>query len=103
MVDSAKKKILWLSSKSEWGSLEQALKALEQTIAAQKNSPDAHPLAGIQDEVISFRKSQKLFQHFLLFRLKKDNWLHAIDVRRQGQPAPYNWADDGTGLRLDHS
>ena len=90
MVDSAKKKILWLSSKSEWGSLEQALKALEQTIAAQKNSPDALPLAGIQDEVISFRKSQKLFQHFLLFRLKKDNWLHAIDVRRQGQPAPYN-------------
>lgn len=53
LVDSAKKKILWLASKSEWGSLEQAMKALEQTIAAQKNSTSESslPLAGIQDDV----------------------------------------------------
>ncbi|KAI9558204.1 hypothetical protein GHT06_014957 [Daphnia sinensis] len=52
MIDSAKKKILWLASKSEWGGLEQAMKTLEQTVAANKNSPESiAPLAGIQDEV----------------------------------------------------
>lgn len=52
IVDSARKKILWLASKSEWGSLEQAMKTLENAIATQKGSPDSTPLAGIQDEVI---------------------------------------------------
>ncbi len=54
MVDSARKKILWLASKSEWGSLEQAMKTLEQTAGTQKNSSDPPPLAGIQDEVLYY-------------------------------------------------
>lgn len=55
MIDSAKKKILWLASKNEWGALEQAMKTLEQTVAANKTSPESiAPLAGIQDEVSLF-------------------------------------------------
>ena len=52
LIDSAKKKILWLASKNEWGGLEQAMKTLEQTVAANKNSTELlSPLADIQDEV----------------------------------------------------
>ena len=52
LIDSAKKKILWLASKNEWGGLEQAMKTLEQTVAANKNSSELlSPLADIQDEV----------------------------------------------------
>uniref|UniRef100_A0A0P5ALS6 No mechanoreceptor potential C n=1 Tax=Daphnia magna TaxID=35525 RepID=A0A0P5ALS6_9CRUS len=55
MIDSAKKKILWLASKNEWGGLEQAMKTLEQTVAANKNSPESiAPLAGIQDEFTGY-------------------------------------------------
>lgn len=52
-VDSARKKILWAASKGEWGSLEQMLKILEQSVAGNRNSPDGLPLANVQDEVRS--------------------------------------------------
>jgi hypothetical protein len=59
MIDSAKKKILWLASKNEWGGLEQAMKTLEQTVAANKNSPELlSPLADIQDEVLKIHLPQ---------------------------------------------
>lgn len=50
-IESAKKKILWLASKSEWSSLEQNLKSLELSIAGSKDPSDQYPLANIQDEV----------------------------------------------------
>ena len=63
-VDSARKKILWAASKGEWGSPEQMLKILEQSVAGNRNSPDGLPLANVQDEV-SFHKS--IFFEFFSF------------------------------------
>lgn len=65
MIDSAKKKILWLASKAEWGSLEQALKTLDNALAAQKGSPEPSPLAGIQDEV-TFSFYRIIFKFLLI-------------------------------------
>lgn len=81
MIDSAKKKILWLASKAEWGSLEQALKTLDNALAAQKGSPEPSPLAGIQDEV-TFSFYRIIFKFLLIWFLLLDERIHSADVRR---------------------
>ena len=50
-IESAKKKILWLASKSEWNSLEQLMKTLELAVAGSKDPADQSPLANVRDEV----------------------------------------------------
>lgn len=83
MIDSAKKKILWLASKNEWGGLEQAMKALEQTVAANKNSPELlSPLADIQDEVLKIHLHPNCLNPLKILFDDIVHWLHAADVRR---------------------
>lgn len=83
MIDSAKKKILWLASKNEWGGLEQAMKTLEQTVAANKNSPELlSPLADIQDEVLKIHLHPNCLNPLKILFDDIVHWLHAADVRR---------------------
>ncbi|KZS13005.1 Serine/threonine-protein phosphatase 6 regulatory ankyrin repeat subunit C, partial [Daphnia magna] len=80
MIDSAKKKILWLASKNEWGGLEQAMKTLEQTVAANKNSPESiAPLAGIQDEVFFLALLSKFTGYTPLMYAVKDNRISLME------------------------
>ena len=88
--ESAKKKILFLASKGEWTTLEQALKTIEQVAAANKNNPiDAQPLATIQDEVAYSTDNRRMNDWSLNniyprdSLIKKGYRFHATDVRRQ--------------------